>query len=405
MRYDSATFELESPTLPENPHAVFLTGDHEAIMLLAGTCYAFGSSDSHGTTPLHNACLAGDAGAVEFLLKMGVDPEPRCVMGKTPMHMAAISGSAEIIEALAAAGSSPRAADRDGWTPLHDAASGGHELSAELLILLGADPKAKTKDGLEPHHAAEASLMALEMREMAGFSADRSEVSRLSSFMTTLREAEADPYMQDLLSEIEADRAIEAVLERTRSEVDLVRAAEQGDLRTIERLLVAGTDPDAANAEGFTALMVAAANDRSDCVELLARAGANPDAMSPDGITALHSACASSSLETIDALLQSGASIHLRSDGGLTPLHFAAAAGRSDVCATLCSEGADPTLRDDAGRTPSDFARAVGSEEVIDAMAVGTKSYDLVRAEHAFAPLAGTLEEENRQTRKAGRSV
>jgi ankyrin repeat protein len=93
-----------------------------------------------------------------------------------------------------------------------------------------------------------------------------------------------------------------------RREQGLIRAAEDGRLDLVRRLLGAGVDPNAQSEGGFTALMWAAARGH---------------------------------VEVVKALLESGAELNARTRKGRTAIDIATQEGHNDITALL-RETAEP---------------------------------------------------------------
>ena len=109
----------------------------------------------------------------------------------------------------------------------------------------------------------------------------------------------------------------------------LHRAVKAGDLDGVTRMLAAGTDVNARDNRGRTALMYAVDKGYLLLVEPLLAAQADPNVRGPDGATALY---------------------------------IAAAHGHSEIIVMLMQAGADPTIKGPKrkglkGRTPTDVAR------------------------------------------------
>jgi ankyrin repeat protein len=102
------------------------------------------------------------------------------------------------------------------------------------------------------------------------------------------------------------------------------RAALVGDLSITRALLEHGTEINAPDSTGRTALMEAAFGGHTKVVELLISRGASPDAMDKDGWTALMEAASKGRLDVVRTLLKAGASVHIRNSLGLAALDMAA---------------------------------------------------------------------------------
>jgi len=88
----------------------------------------------------------------------------------------------------------------------------------------------------------------------------------------------------------------------------LIRAARGGNADTVKALLSAqGTDVNATDESGNTAVIEAARNGHDDVVRALLAAGANVKARNKEGKTALMLAVAGGHDEVVRALKQAGA--------------------------------------------------------------------------------------------------
>lgn len=182
----------------------------------------------------------------------------------------------------------------------------------------------------------------------------------------------------------------------------LVDAAEAGDLATVQRLLDAGGDANAAESDGTTALhwavhredlplvrallaagadadrpnrygvpplFLASQNGHAPLVAVLLEAGADANAALPEGETALMTAARTGDVATLELLLAHGAEVDARESWkGQTALMWAAAENNAEAVAALLAAGADIAARPAGGVfTPFLFAVRGGA---IDALGV-----------------------------------
>ena len=141
--------------------------------------------------------------------------------------------------------------------------------------------------------------------------------------------------------------------------------AERGNVAIAQKLLDAGADPNVPLLSGETSVMTAARAGKVELVTLLLAKGADPNASATRGQTALMWAAAQRHPGVVEVLLANGADVHARSDtwsqrfqggsgsdqhpdllvwieqGGFTPLLFAARAGDLAVAERLVAGGAD----------------------------------------------------------------
>jgi uncharacterized protein len=132
--------------------------------------------------------------------------------------------------------------------------------------------------------------------------------------------------------------------------LSLLDAAESGDGPTALRLLsVKGTDVNATDADGSTALMYAAANGDLELVRGLIKAGANVKLASQLGTSAITEAAILGSARILDALLRAGADPNYKTPNGETPLMAAGRSGKIDAAKVLLEAGADINAKETWG--------------------------------------------------------
>jgi ankyrin repeat protein len=106
---------------------------------------------------------------------------------------------------------------------------------------------------------------------------------------------------------------------------ELHKCAATGNFERAEQMLEGGTDIEATNANGMTALFLASLNGRVELVVLLVEHGANVSHADSEGLTALHWACLKGNILCVKYLLEHGARITERDYEGKTALLHAAA--------------------------------------------------------------------------------
>ena len=120
-------------------------------------------------------------------------------------------------------------------------------------------------------------------------------------------------------------------------------AAMKGDAELVQMLIYAGANVKATTRlGGNTPLVVAARNGHAAVVQALLKAGADPKTATSSGTTPLMLASASGSVEAVKALLAAGAEVDAKeSSMQQTALMFAAANTRIDVMKALIAAGAN----------------------------------------------------------------
>ncbi|MFQ5995056.1 MAG: ankyrin repeat domain-containing protein [Acidiferrobacterales bacterium] len=114
-------------------------------------------------------------------------------------------------------------------------------------------------------------------------------------------------------------------------------AAKSGDVDTVQHLLRKSVDVNAADANGWTALMFAAKQGNREIVRILLSAGANIDAKANDGSSALIIATGAGHTQVVAALIEAGTEVSARNGAGLTALNVALEKGHREIEGLLVS--------------------------------------------------------------------
>jgi ankyrin repeat protein len=297
---------------------------------------------------LHLAASAGHAGAVDLLLRRGLDVNIREKGDNTcAMHWAAAAGHLDVVRLLADAGGDvvgrgdDHALEVIGWATCWDA-DHRHPAIAKFLVSRGAR-----------HHifSAIALNLADEVRRIVA--ADRSALSSRMSrnedqrmplhFAVLMRR----PEMVSLLLELGADplavdgSGFSAVAYATSPDTDrrimeAIRAMTSAELISAER----GERPSRASPMDLIATL--ALGDWETAARLLRE---NPTTAS--GV--LHLMAKRNDAAAVRWLLEHGVDPNGRWshwDADVTPLHLAILAGHADIARLLLDAGADPRIHD-----------------------------------------------------------
>jgi ankyrin repeat protein len=147
--------------------------------------------------------------------------------------------------------------------------------------------------------------------------------------------------------------------------------AFSGDEPKLRRLLLAGANPndpaqrrdDGSGAEPKqrdTPLMDAVWRGHGPVVETLIASRADLAATNADGLTALHLAAQWGHVGITQQLVRAGAGLDERTCSGATPLFLAATFNQTECARKLVLAGADATIPTDEGATPADVADDAG---------------------------------------------
>ena len=143
------------------------------------------------------------------------------------------------------------------------------------------------------------------------------------------------------------------------------RAALEGDLPTVQRLVERGNSPDSSDAEGSTLLMFAARGGHAGVVSYLIAQKASVNGRNKFGDTALMAAALGGHIEAAKVLLANGAEMN---PAGWTPLHYAAFEGRVNMVKFLLDNGANKNAIAPNEYTPLMLAVRNGHEEAAKAL-------------------------------------
>ena len=139
-----------------------------------------------------------------------------------------------------------------------------------------------------------------------------------------------------------------------RSDVDiqLIKAAENGNIDKVKALITQGANIDTADNNRATPLHWASYNGHTDTVSLLIGKGADIDAADNNRATPLHWASANGHKDTVSLLIGEEADIDAKNNNGGTPLHDASWKGHIIVVKLLVDKNGDIDARDNNGFTP-----------------------------------------------------
>lgn len=364
-----------TPSLPDRPPLDLLRealgfGNFDGMAALARLCAA----DELGGL-LHDAELALDPQAVDWLIANGAAPEVLDACGDTPMFALLARGidAVPALQVLLRRGLSP--AGRGGLARLlsacaqHDHASRGLEQLALELLERGADPLAPSPAGDPPLSLAvrlgwlrlQHALLVLgvdrEARDSHGMTALHlaTALAREGSLKLLVlqgaspeaRAADGQTPLGVALSIGRRDLAdwldwrVWPLPRRALRDGDLPAAAMSGDADAVRRLIDLGFAVDVVDAQGCTALLRAAGGGHLAVVDLLLARGANPQHAAASGATPLSAAVSMRQIDIVSALLDAGAELEYRLPGGVTVLMLASALGLPDIVARLLTAGAN----------------------------------------------------------------
>ena len=291
--------------------------------------FAFTNRRLHGAelTGLHVASFYGHERCARALLDAGADIEAKDDQGHTPLMFAR---NLEVVEFLLSSGAKVHARNIFQETALHVwAYLGWNVRSLHAMEMAGADVNAKDEKGMTPLMV----LMAYTLRDWRHLDIGVELVRRGANVNTT------DSKGRTLLH-----------LCCNKSAVD-----DRNNSRRVLELVAAGTDLEAIDKEGHTALQLAAQRGNGAVLWELVELGAKrQDSIS--FLPCLRNAVENGDVRTLDRLVQLGASINQCDANGECALHFAVNGLQLDAVKFLLEHGGDSSLPNALGLTPTHIA-------------------------------------------------
>jgi Ankyrin repeats (3 copies)/Ankyrin repeats (many copies) len=149
--------------------------------------------------------------------------------------------------------------------------------------------------------------------------------------------------------------------------VEFIDAAGDGRQKVVELYLAAGVNINARDEYEQTALFVAVAEEKYSLATMLLEKGADPNLANDDGRTPLLVAIRKDfntvdyvrepeSARLVQKLLEKGANVNARDIDGTTPLEEAARIGDAETIRALAARGANLATKNNDGETPLDIA-------------------------------------------------
>ena len=127
-----------------------------------------------------------------------------------------------------------------------------------------------------------------------------------------------------------------------------IEAEQTGDAGESRCLLEAGAELNAVDRAGWSPLMNAVRNGKTDLALALIRAGADVNVATWTGTTALNMAATWGYAAVVDALIEAGVDVNAKTDDGMTALMEAAWHGHSVIVSRLIAAGADVNAKTDS---------------------------------------------------------
>ena len=132
----------------------------------------------------------------------------------------------------------------------------------------------------------------------------------------------------------------------------LNKAVQEGDIKSVEKLIAKGKDVNAEDGQGNRPLILAVKDGNKEMAELLIELGADINCFSYSDGSPLHSAAQCGHIEVARLLIDKGAWVNFPDNHLESPLFKAARCGHPKIVELLLAHGANTKPRDN---TESDW--------------------------------------------------
>ncbi|HEX5942846.1 MAG TPA: ankyrin repeat domain-containing protein, partial [Anaerolineales bacterium] len=306
------------------------SGDTPTVLSLLDTGANVNATDERGRTAVMAATHTNQVETVRTLINAGADINIRDNRLNNPFLYASAEGLFEIVKLTIDARADPRLTNRFGGTALIPAAERGHiEIVQELL----------TRTDVDVNHINNLGWTALLEAIILSDGGERHQqiVQLLVDHGANITIPDKDG-----ITPLEHARArgfgeIEQILlatEQTRGQ-QLIRAAEQGDIGSVEQLLGLGANVEVQDENGRTALIAAAYENNLPIANLLIQAGADVNKQDNTQQSAYLIATSEGFLELLKVTLQAGADVYSKDSYNGTGLIRAADRGHVEIIQEL----------------------------------------------------------------------
>jgi ankyrin repeat protein len=284
-----------------------------------------------GWTALMAAATFGKAKAVKFLIAKGANVKIRLEKGETPLIQAAQSDDNEdVVKALVEAGADLNAQTKEGLTALMRFAWMSQTKAFEHVFRAGADTKLVDKDGDTAFRFAVAYASDDIVRLLLPLEKDVNQ--RDKAGRTPLMWTAWEDRSETLSLLISAGANVNA--QDNEGKTPLMYAARQFFINDVKVLLAAKADADLRDKHKWTALMYASQSTyrsyeigahgpgrtiwlgATRLIDVLAPAGTNINAQNDDGDTALILAVKSQNTHFAESLVKNGADPNIKNSSG-----------------------------------------------------------------------------------------
>jgi uncharacterized protein len=277
---------------------------------------------AHEPGALADAAMAGDLGAMHALLKERADPDARGQFGTPALHWRVHVDDLASVRLLLKSGADPNAATERGVTPLSLAIANGNVAMVDLLLKAGANAKQSESTGETLlMSAAQVGVLPVVQRLLArGAEVD----ARDPNFGQTALMFAARAGHADIVTALLSRGANPNVATNVGATPAFIAPNSVPGFGFGVGILRGGVPADRGRREptpgGMTALLYAARHDHLEVARRLVAAGADVNAKEANGIWPLLMAISNNSVASAQYFLANGSNVNGQDWYGRSPL-------------------------------------------------------------------------------------
>jgi len=340
-------------TVPQETYLAFFTawrnGESRSIEQAVRAGVHVDLPDKSGKTALMACALKKHTQTLNTLFKLGANLDARDSNGKSTLALLAMKGNLHLVQLLLKRGANVNSQDKDGNT---------------ILMLSVQSGKLTVIEELLKHEQIDIFRRNAKNRNVIFTAVQCKRAGLISKLLNTeqvrgkedelLKVVDVDGYSPLYYAAVKNLTSVINIL--TKRDLSLsqqdqdglktkwFQASEDGEVKKIKCLLLAGFDSSVVDADGNTGLILTAKAGQEDAVYAHVRGCTNHgfelDFQDQDGNSALHWAVKTGELGVVEALVNSGCNLSLVNIQGYTPIHIAEMKGFEEIFHLLKNRGA-----------------------------------------------------------------
>lgn len=326
----------------------------------AATNYEVLNGGAAAAVSLLDAALRGDAREVRTALRAGEAINQKNAKGQTALMLAASKGSVDVVRVLLNEGATVDARDNEGFTALGYAAFAGDVQAVRQLLRAGANVSSRTNNGNMPLYFAAAS------GDIETVRAIMSESGRRDGPVAGFPLHGAAAYDRtNVIAMLLDDEVVDVDEQDANGQTALMVAARNNKAGAVTSLLGYGADVTIRTPNNHDVASLAAYYNAREVLGVLL--GSDKFSIRSRAIEgAFRVAARESKLPALNYLLQRGVNVDATLPNvGMTALMLAAGEGHDDVVKALLSARASVDLQNAKGETALILGAAAGKKDVV----------------------------------------